>query len=530
MSTYCDPVPTVDARNGQTNLLGVMLLLFVLVIEVPCSYAAVITASSPSLSDVAAAVALAKNGDGVLVPAGTSVWTAKLVITNGIVLQGAGMGSTIIVDEVPRSGPTPYLLGATLGITPWPFRLTGFTFRGGVSNTANADYLIRFDGRCHTARIDHCRFSYLHGSYVRFTGEIYGVVDHCIFEGSHTIFITVLHDGWNGGSWGDRSWADDSYFGSAKFVFVENNSFYDSIGYPGVDDCFGGGRLVLRFNTCTNTILPGGHGTESSGRYRGMRAIEAYNNMVIVSNSLSLGQFRSGTGLIFSNTYIGPFSSAGCVMACYRMFAWYPSWGWAAGVTNFPFSGAALDSNAPGAPFARGVHAGTNGSALLLDTNANWTANQWAGYSIVDTNTGLGGFIQSNTSNAIYFGSDNADFQLRTNATFNTGDGYWITKVLIALDQPCRGKGDLLTGYPPYNTATGAPSWPREASDPVYAWSNTVNGSSYTITAQVPTMQPNRDFYNDTIKPGYKPYTYPHPLVTSNLPVGAGNLRIKAGP
>jgi hypothetical protein len=29
-----------------------------------------------------------------------------------------------------------------------------------------------------------------------------------------------------------------------------------------------------------------------------------------------------------------------------------------------------------------------------------------------------------------------------------------------------------------------------------------------------PTIQENRDFYNNTPLPGYQPYIYPHPLVS----------------
>lgn len=61
---------------------------------------------------------------------------------------------------------------------------------------------------------------------------------------------------------------------------------------------------------------------------------------------------------------------------------------------------------------------------------------------------------------------------------------------------------------------------------PMYGWSNTFNGaympivvltyqdqwSTHPMVADM--IQENRDFYNNTVKPGYQPLTYPHPLIT----------------
>ena len=47
-----------------------------------------ITALSPSLANVSTAINSAANGDTVVVPAGTAVWTGTLVITKGITLMG----------------------------------------------------------------------------------------------------------------------------------------------------------------------------------------------------------------------------------------------------------------------------------------------------------------------------------------------------------------------------------------------------------------------------------------------------------
>jgi hypothetical protein len=77
------------------------------------------------------------------------------------------------------------------------------------------------------------------------------------------------------------------------------------------------------------------------------------------------------------------------------------------------------------------------------------------------------------------------------------------------------------------NATTGTPSWPHQALEPSYEWNDVytptgVHMKLYGTTGVVPPpgfpnspiCLENRDFYNDTPMPGYKPYTYPHPLVS----------------
>ena len=64
---------------------------------------ATINAKSVSFGDVRSAVASAKDGDTVAVPAGSATWTSSLNITKNITLQRAGAESTIIVDDVPQT-------------------------------------------------------------------------------------------------------------------------------------------------------------------------------------------------------------------------------------------------------------------------------------------------------------------------------------------------------------------------------------------------------------------------------------------
>src|SRR6478672_5407073 len=60
------------------------------------------TAASPNVADIQAKIDLARDGDTVVVPAGTAKWTAGLEITKNIIVRGAGIGKTVIYDRVPR--------------------------------------------------------------------------------------------------------------------------------------------------------------------------------------------------------------------------------------------------------------------------------------------------------------------------------------------------------------------------------------------------------------------------------------------
>src|SRR5438067_13712370 len=88
--------------------------------------AAVIKALSISFTDVSTAIALAQEGDTVVIPAGSASWTSMLTVTKGITRQGATANPTdnltVILDKVSRgrSGQgtaTKILLNPT---QPWP--------------------------------------------------------------------------------------------------------------------------------------------------------------------------------------------------------------------------------------------------------------------------------------------------------------------------------------------------------------------------------------------------------------------------
>ena len=133
--------------------------------------------------------------------------------------------------------------------------------------------------------------------------------------------------------------------------------------------------------------------------------------------------------------------------------------------------------------------------------------------------------IQGNTTNrlnVVYYTDSGGGHVWRA------GDGYQIHRVQVALDQPGRGQGDLITGTPPVNSRTGAAAWPNQQLEPSYSWNNiyTPDGRhvNFTTGAGGTTILPGKDYFNDTPMPGYTPYTYPHPL-TKGLPPPEQTMR-----
>lgn len=124
--------------------------------------------------------------------------------------------------------------------------------------------------------------------------------------------------------------------------------------------------------------------------------------------------------------------------------------------------------------------------------------------------------INSNTSDTITFeGSVTAGVDLSLAAS----DTFEINKVTLSMDQCGAGVGGDLGGVLYPSLPVG---WNNQAISPWYEWgntreagadvdfSNTRSGGTYAVIVE------GTHYINDTVKPGYTAYTYPHPLVTAS--------------
>jgi hypothetical protein len=475
-----------------------------------------VAANTCSSSDVQSAIDRADDGDTVTIPAGKCTWLTTVVVNQkAITLQGAGMDKTILVDAVPKvsTGNPP---GHMLMVHTKPgllTRVTAMTFDGstGITDIFNKSMLM-LDGSSKSWRIDNIRFIATRTSAVSIYGFTYGVLDHSIFDfKGHRIPLYVHHNTWNGVPFGDGSWNDEMYLGTERAVFIEDNVFNgDGSALMHGLDGWSGHRVVYRYNTLNNVIISN-HGTESSARMRGARSYEFYRNRISYNgangpwpNAISI---RSGNGVVFENTVTGNFSVLGSYNH-YRDNMMYGIWGMCDG-------NSAWDVN-DGVVYATGTHNGAGGQKVLSDSTKAWKSDQWVGYSVSNVTRGNSSVITSNEGNAI---SARSVGQTQGLPLWQSGDQYRITRASICLDQVGRGKGDLLTGSTPSPKA-----WPNQESEPAYAWGNTLNGAPYQMSSASPIIKDGRDYFNGTQKPGYVPYTYPHPLVAGSK--GPSNVRV----
>ncbi len=502
----------------RTSFKIIISMVLLVLAYVPIAHSATIKASSCSASDVQAAIDSASQGDTVIVPAGSCDWRTKVTMNKGITLQGAGIGKTIITDDVAGT----YMLSVSATTM---FRITGFTFNGGTVNK-NWKGIIGLFGICHQFRIDHCKFFDWKrgGKGIIIGGDHWGVIDHCTFDtnGNFAQAMEIQNSNYLGvGSYGDNAWAQPDDFGTEKFLFIEDCSFKGA--FANTVDAYNGARVVFRYNQVQDDLV-GNHGTETSGRWRSARAFEIYNNVFNARRSASWPEavyIRGGTAVIHDNTYTG-YNSHSVILATYRLFTSCSPWGACDGLSDYDDNDATV--------YDSGTATG-NGTLTMTDATKNWTVDQWKGYSVINTERSTrckSSIITSNTSDTLKFSGTGGGNCGCSDLVFNIGDNYEIRKAKSCIDQPGRGQGLMMTGKTPVLESTGQPGWPQNQLDPVYEWNDSSpDGSTKISIGHGANLHEGIDFFNNTKKPGYTPYIYPHPLVTGEEELQApSNLHI----
>src|SRR5581483_9762028 len=91
----------------------------------------------------------------------------------------------------------------------------------------------------------------------------------------------------------------------------------------------------------------------------------------------------------------------------------------------------------------------TSGGGNLTDSSKNWSANQWAGYNVVNLTQGWSFQVSSNTSNSASAYVCPTDYHSGTClAGFNSGDAYIIVRATQCLDTSTFG-GSVMSGEVP---------------------------------------------------------------------------------
>ncbi len=531
---------TKGVRDGvktrQPRLfVSVALSLGLSVVAAEAARAATINAASCNASDVQGAINSASEGDTVTIPAGTCTWTSGVTISGkGIIVKGAGSGRIIAYDDgvekltvgtgiltVNVAGFSPGFSGAsfTVGETLRVFEnnarinwmqgtvtsysgkslVMNITSTGGsgathrwlistvpstilVNNSGSTLFSVTEDSSFHTNLsgfkiaqgtgvgdgVDFisggAQAILLHdcwieqpganpqgGGSVR-TGVSRGVVWNCSFDASPFSMAPLAFDLV---PYDQTAWSMPSYWGALdtngeRNFYVENCDFHAYLNATNNDE---GARSVFRYNLFDNAGF-GTHGADSSPM--GQRYFEYYNNTGVFNGYSDGTTFnmnwwffvRGGTYVIHDNT-LPAFQSQ--------------DYGTKADVNMTVMN---LQRNAgPNPCWGQGTSGG-----------ADYYAPQQVGMGYV-TGTGVDGKGQS---------------------TYIPGNGYSTPQYV----------GD---------------------SEPAYIWGNSRvplgnvvtsdygSGNADSCTGTVDTsanyIKLNRDYFNgSTPKPGYTPYTYPHPL------------------
>ena len=272
-----------------------------------------INAASCEQTEVTARIDAAVDGDTVLIPEGTCTWTAAYEFCKSVVVRGAGIDRTILIDSTPATDwpiQIPFLIQ---GCTDKAVRISSLTIRDMDERDSPGTIFVRGDGI--RFRFDHLKLEGLNSRAIHVDGLSWGVIDHCVFD--HPTQLQITADA--GDTDGTGSWSQPMSYGTDRAVFVEDSTFdFDVALSPYVTDCNYGGRYAFRHNTVTDGMV-GNHGMDTV--VRGCLQMEIYANTFASPGAvwIAIGS-RGGSAVAFDNTIDGyemPFGFTNYRSCCY---------------------------------------------------------------------------------------------------------------------------------------------------------------------------------------------------------------------
>jgi hypothetical protein len=421
----------------------------------------ILYAASCQQEDIQAAVTRARDGDLVVVPPGQCTWRTLQSYTPSVEIQDKGI--TLMGAGAGRTVIADET-GPNFHEEPIVvIDASGFRITGftfeGMKRRSSTEKAITMSGDCANWRIDHCAFD-VSASEIGSQGS--GVTPTGSGVVDHCTFLNTYTSIAFMGD-GSDSWERPLALGSAEAVYAEDNVMSNTaIAGDGATDAYNGARYVFRHNSVLNARA-GHHGFDSGG-YRSPHSFEIYANTFhwTVSNSWYTWRSRGGTGVLFDNTITGQASE--------RLTF---------GVVNYRTCCCNWCTNVDPPAYGYPCTPYTACAAPLHSSCSQW--GRCDGQNPLDGNLDASGYPCKDQAG-------------RT--TDSDGDGIQ----------------DLA---------------------PMYVWNNTVNGQAARLTVNDPWgcanpsmsdhIQEGRDFFNDIPRPGYTPYTYPHPL-TQDVRLSAAPL------
>jgi hypothetical protein len=273
------------------------------------------TAASCSRSDVQAEIDAASNGDTVIVPAGTAIWTANITISKGITVQGAGIGLTVITITDGSAVSITNNTGSFLRITGFTFDGTGYEYAG----YPNGGVAI---GDAKNFRVDHIRLQNVFHGFVA-VGIAEGLVDNCTYylhETKH--YYTPFPFSYPNVYYDDANCSHWNYYHTRPLEPGTSNAWYiedchidmdeDMFRSSGILAGNNGARIVFRYNTGFGPVdICELYGISPWRHCRSLSWVEMYGNRIHFKNIGYVFQFRGGTGVIFDNEITGNVPTPG---------------------------------------------------------------------------------------------------------------------------------------------------------------------------------------------------------------------------
>lgn len=321
--------------TGRERVIVLSLICFAIsLVYLANSYSATIYVKdygdgTCSLGNAQSAYNAASDGDTIVFPSGTCLWSSGLAIMKPVSIIGAGPGAG--GTKIVASAAMTYGFFQITGFTASTLvRISGFNFDLVSSKGLKAIYVHDMGGGCSNAangriRIDNNTFS--HGSEVIPFYHCLGLIDNNSFYNSDIAISLDAGSRTNA----DQTWTDLSA-GTANSVFIEDNTFVIDANYKltYLQETIGseqGGRFVARHNTFNadnmadalkeaSTFFPiGPHGNaglglrtywQNSGEVRrGPAVVEAYDNVMHGKRIDFMYSARGGVNIVHDNEITG---------------------------------------------------------------------------------------------------------------------------------------------------------------------------------------------------------------------------------
>jgi hypothetical protein len=485
------------------------------------------TAASLSRADVQTAVDAATTGQTVCLPGDTETWTSPVSTDKDIKIIGAGKGTKAQCEVADQTTYT-CITGTSL-VFGWVTPLTGdpelghMTFYADSCSDCSVYYsgFVEISGRNPNFRLHDIGIDIAAGAGPAYSGlmisrSVRGVgwnVTAVQRNLSSTHATIVMHQRWtdttsdcsstSGEGCGGRSWASASTLGTEDAWYWEDSTWeiadVSNVGH--CTDDFIGARPVYRFNTLVNCQIQN-HGTETGGRARGFRHVEYYRNNS--SNSLEAANgmmnFRGGTGLAWGNV----FTTSG------------------SGSTTVAIQGTTYrrdDTSHNGGRWPIWNRCGVIDVASITRSGATATVTVSDSYDGVSTSGSwvtISGANQSEYNGTFWATGDGGDDTIFTytvsgtpatpaTGTIKSKSPFDGNNVADATGRRCLdglgvGLSVMIAGDTSSMTIDGvgisSATLAESASEPVYAWSNTVNGSQNDLGGGSDAVAANRDVFN----------------------------------